>query len=99
MMRLPSRAGKPVFSKQFSGVHTSLQPRMRDENDECARSAFGEFFSHNRILILIVLGLALTLRIVLAISFPLPAGDESRYTVPAINMLAGHGFSVDTSEP
>ena len=72
---------------------------MQDENDECARSAFGEFFSHNRILILIVLGLALTLRIVLAISFPLPAGDESRYTVPAINMLAGHGFSVDTSEP
>ena len=72
---------------------------MQDENVESAKVTLRQVLSRHRILILIVLGLALTFRIVLAINFPAVAGDESRYTVPAINMLAGHGFSSDTTEP
>ncbi|HSP63662.1 MAG TPA: glycosyltransferase family 39 protein, partial [Pyrinomonadaceae bacterium] len=31
--------------------------------------------------------------------YPMPAGDETRYTTAATNMLAGRGFSNDTSPP
>jgi len=29
----------------------------------------------------------------------MPAGDELRYTTPAVNLLAGRGFSSAVSEP
>lgn len=62
-------------------------------------SSFIAFLSAYRTPILIILLIAFALRLALVIGFPLPAGDESRYTVPAINMLAGHGFSPDVRPP
>jgi 4-amino-4-deoxy-L-arabinose transferase-like glycosyltransferase len=62
-------------------------------------SSFRQFLSTYRVPILIILLLAFGWRLVLVIGFPREAGDEKRYTVPAINMLAGHGFSSDVREP
>jgi 4-amino-4-deoxy-L-arabinose transferase-like glycosyltransferase len=62
-------------------------------------NSFRGFLSAYRNPILIILVVALAWRIVLAVGFPRPAGDEPRYTVPAINMLAGRGFSSDVTEP
>lgn len=67
--------------------------------ESTAQASFREFLHAYRRSILIILLLAFALRIVLAIGFPREAGDEKRYTVPAINMLAGHGFSSDVREP
>ena len=63
------------------------------------RISFAEFLISYRVPILIILFLSLSFRVVLAVHYPLPAGDENRYTAPAINMLAGHGFSSDLSPP
>jgi len=46
-----------------------------------------------------VLTLAFAWRILLAVGFPRTAGDEPRYTIPAVNMLAGQGFSSDVTQP
>jgi 4-amino-4-deoxy-L-arabinose transferase-like glycosyltransferase len=62
-------------------------------------TSFRNFISANRTLILIILALALAWRLTLAIGFPHSSGDEPRYTVPAVNMLNGHGFSSDVTEP
>lgn len=62
-------------------------------------ASFSGFLPAHRNLILMVLVLAFAWRLVLVVGFPLPAGDEGRYTVPAINMLAGHGFSSDVRGP
>lgn len=43
--------------------------------------------------------MAFAWRLVLVIGFPHDAVDEIRYTAPAVNMLAGHGFSADTTGP
>ncbi len=61
--------------------------------------SFREFLSSSRIPILIILLLALGIRVSLAVSYPRSAFDEDRYTIPAVNMLAGHGFSVNVEEP
>lgn len=61
--------------------------------------SFRQFFSSYRIPILIILLVALGIRVFLAVRFPHDAFDESRYTVPAVNMLAGHGFSADVEAP
>jgi 4-amino-4-deoxy-L-arabinose transferase-like glycosyltransferase len=60
---------------------------------------FREFLSTHRTLILILLAMAFAWRLVLVIGFPHDAPDEIRYTAPAVNMLAGHGFSADTAGP
>lgn len=62
-------------------------------------ASFREFLHAYRRAILIILLLAFGWRLVLVIGFPREAGDEKRYTVPAVNMLAGHGFSSDVREP
>lgn len=67
--------------------------------ESTAQASFREFLHAYRRPILIILLLAFGWRLVLVIGFPREAGDEKRYTVPAINMLAGHGFSSDVSEP
>ena len=73
---------------------------MQEKNCERAkRTSFGEFLSCHRIAILVILLLALTFRVVLAVRYSLPAGDEGRYTTPAINMLASRGFSSDRHPP
>jgi 4-amino-4-deoxy-L-arabinose transferase-like glycosyltransferase len=73
---------------------------MQGKHCEKAKDiSFREFLSSQRTRVLVILLLALTLRVVLAVRFPLAAGDETRYTVPAVNMLAGHGFSSDVSAP
>ena len=73
---------------------------MQENNVEGASQAsFRKFLSGHRIAILIILFLALGFRVVLAVRYSLPAGDENRYTTPAINMLAGRGFSNDVSPP
>lgn len=61
--------------------------------------SFRKFLSTHRTLILILLALAFAWRLVLVIGFPHDAVDEIRYTAPAVNMLAGHGFSADTTAP
>jgi 4-amino-4-deoxy-L-arabinose transferase-like glycosyltransferase len=62
-------------------------------------NSFRGFLSAYRNPILIILLVAFAWRIFLTVGFPRPAGDEPRYTVPAINMLAGRGFSSDVTEP
>jgi 4-amino-4-deoxy-L-arabinose transferase-like glycosyltransferase len=61
--------------------------------------SFREFLATYRTPILIILLLAFGWRLFLVIGFPHDAVDEPRYTVPAINMLAGRGFSSDVHEP
>jgi len=51
------------------------------------------------LILLIILILALAWRLFLVIEFPHDAGDESRYTAPAVNLLAGHGFSAAVAPP
>jgi 4-amino-4-deoxy-L-arabinose transferase-like glycosyltransferase len=68
-------------------------------SEDVRPASFREFVSDYRTPILIILMVAFAWRIVLAVGFPRPAGDEPRYTVPAINMLAGRGFSSDLTEP
>src|SRR6266550_5529186 len=63
------------------------------------RASFRDFLAYYPKSTLTVLVLALALRVFLAVSFPAPAGDETRYTQPAINLLAGHGFSSAEAEP
>lgn len=64
-----------------------------------ADSSFVKFLAAYRTPILFILMLAFAWRLLLAVGFPRPAGDESRYRVPAVNMLAGRGFSSDEKEP
>jgi 4-amino-4-deoxy-L-arabinose transferase-like glycosyltransferase len=61
--------------------------------------SFRRFLSAYRTPILIILLLAFAWRLALVIGFPHPAVDEIRYTAPAVNMLAGRGFSSDISAP
>jgi 4-amino-4-deoxy-L-arabinose transferase-like glycosyltransferase len=72
---------------------------QNETNSHLGDRHFREFLFTHRKLILIIVVLAAAWRIFLAIEFPHPAVDEIRYTVPAVNILAGHGFSVDTAEP
>ncbi len=79
---------------------TFLMPTtVRIGSDNSKPASFREFLSAYRIPILIMLLLFFAWRVFLVIGFPHGSGDETRYTVPAINMLAGHGFSSDVSEP
>jgi 4-amino-4-deoxy-L-arabinose transferase-like glycosyltransferase len=61
--------------------------------------SFRQFLSSYRIPILLILLMALGIRVFLAVRFPHDAFDETRYTSPAVNMLAGHGFSADIEAP
>jgi 4-amino-4-deoxy-L-arabinose transferase-like glycosyltransferase len=61
--------------------------------------SFTSFLSLYRTPILIILLLAVVFRVALVLQFPMPAGDELRYTTPAVNLLAGRGFSSAVSEP
>ena len=72
---------------------------MQKQDSENARLSFRAFLSLYRTPILIILLLALIFRVVLVLQFPMPAGDELRYTTPAVNLLAGRGFSSAVSEP
>ncbi len=72
--------------------------RKKAPQDE-TRASFREFLSAYRIPILIILLVAFGWRLVLVIGFPHGAFDEIRYTAPAVNMLAGRGFSADVTEP
>ena len=63
------------------------------------QQSFRRFLSEYRTPILLILLLAFAWRLTLVIGFPHGAGDEIRYTTPAINMLAGRGFSSDLREP
>jgi 4-amino-4-deoxy-L-arabinose transferase-like glycosyltransferase len=62
-------------------------------------ASFREFLSAYRTPILIILLVAFGWRLGLVIRFPHAAVDEIRYTAPAVNMLAGRGFSANVSEP
>lgn len=46
-----------------------------------------------------ILFVALTLRVILTTRFAEFAGDEIRYTIPAVNMVGGHGFSALSKAP
>lgn len=72
-------------------------PEEKHPNLDAA--AFREFLVAHRRLILIIAVVALAWRLFLVIGFPHEAVDEIRYTAPAVNMLAGHGFSADVNEP
>lgn len=63
------------------------------------RASFREFLSTYRTPILIILLVAFAWRLALVIGFPHGSFDEIRYTAPAVNMLAGRGFSSDVREP
>lgn len=62
-------------------------------------ASFRQFLSAYRTPILILLLLFFGGRVFLVIRFPHAAYDEIRYTAPAVNMLAGRGFSLDVSAP
>jgi 4-amino-4-deoxy-L-arabinose transferase-like glycosyltransferase len=72
---------------------------MSQKTPEDAKSSFREFLSAYRTPILIILLIAFAWRLVLVVGFPRTGGDEPRYRVPAVNILAGHGFSSDVNEP
>jgi hypothetical protein len=73
---------------------------MEKQDVENAKAlSFTAFVSSYRTPILIILLLAAVFRVVLVLQFPMPAGDELRYTTPAVNLLAGRGFSSAMSEP
>lgn len=73
---------------------------MENQDAENAKPlSFTAFFSFYRTPILIILLLAAAFRVAMVLQFPMPAGDELRYTTPAVNLLAGHGFSSAVSEP
>ena len=80
-------------------VQKERVPGSQKTPEDAKCSSFREFLSAHRSAILIVLMVACAWRLVLVVGSPRPAGDESRYTVPAINMLAGRGFSSDVREP
>ena len=67
--------------------------------EDAKSPSFSAFLAANRSTILMVLLVAFAIRVVLAVGFPQTAGDEPRYRVPAVNMLAGRGFSSDVAEP
>ena len=69
------------------------------ESPSPGKNSFPAFLHNSRKTLALILLLALILRVVLAVWFPASAGDESRYTVPALNLLHGHGFSSDLREP
>src|SRR5438132_1470825 len=85
--------GRAVSSSRFD----SSRQKQTPENPRHA--SFREFLSLNRTPILLILLVAFGWRLALVIGFPHTAVDEIRYTAPAINMLAGHGFSADVHEP
>lgn len=85
--------GRNVSSSTFR----SSQQEQIPENPRY--TFFREFLSANRTPILLILLVAFALRLALVIGFPHGAGDEIRYTAPAVNMLAGRGFSADVIEP
>src|SRR5258708_15293185 len=68
-------------------------------SESTSRASFREFLSTYRSQILIILLVAFAWRLILVIGFPHAAVDEVRYTAPAVNMLAGRGFSSDISQP
>lgn len=73
---------------------------MEKHDAENARHpSFTSFLSSYRTPILIIILLAGAFRIVLVSQLPMPAGDELRYTTPAVNLLAGRGFSSEVSVP
>lgn len=76
---------------------TSAESELRTER--ATQESFRTVFSAYRIPVLFILLLAFGWRVALVIRFPHAAVDEIRYTAPAVNMLAGRGFSSDTSEP
>ena len=63
------------------------------------QNSFSAFLRSSGKPIIFIVLLALILRLVLVVWFPVVAGDEKRYTVPAVNMLHGHGYSSDLQEP
>jgi 4-amino-4-deoxy-L-arabinose transferase-like glycosyltransferase len=75
------------------------QTMAKQDGREGTLGSFAALLSRHRTPVLIILLIAAIFRIVLAVQFPKPAGDERRYTTPAVNMLAGHGFSSAASEP
>jgi 4-amino-4-deoxy-L-arabinose transferase-like glycosyltransferase len=76
---------------------TSAESELRTEST--TQHPFRTVFSAYRIPVLLILLLAFGWRVALVIRFPHAAVDEIRYTAPAVNMLAGRGFSSDMSEP
>src|SRR5216684_1187808 len=76
---------------------TATEPEKVTEGP--THHSFRRLLSEYRTPILLILLLAFGWRLALVIGFPQAASDERRYTVPAVNMLAGRGFSADAIEP
>jgi 4-amino-4-deoxy-L-arabinose transferase-like glycosyltransferase len=72
---------------------------MVNKPDDPSRASFRAFLSDYRTAILVILLAACAWRLILVIGFPHGAVDEIRYTAPAVNMLAGRGFSADVQAP
>lgn len=77
----------------------SMTAGKRKTVPEGTRDSFRELLSAYRIPILVILLVAFGWRLMLVIGFPHGAFDEIRYTAPAVNMLAGRGFSADVGPP
>jgi 4-amino-4-deoxy-L-arabinose transferase-like glycosyltransferase len=86
----------PKSSPEIRGFRDHMPSRMIEN---LGAASFREFLFAHRTLMLLILAAAFAARLVLVIEFPHDAVDEVRYTVPAINMLAGHGFSADVAPP
>ena len=68
-------------------------------NPEASAPSFKGFLSRYRFVIVAILFLSICFRLFLVIRYPLIAGDENRYTTPAINLLSGRGFTSDLQPP
>lgn len=86
------------IAESISLSHKPVPMSGKTSEDE-KPSSFREFLLAYRRPIMIILVVAFAWRLVLVAGFPRTAGDEPRYRIPAVNILAGHGFSSDTGEP
>ncbi len=61
---------------------------------------FARFLRNNLVRIIVILFIALTARAAIVLTAPPPNGDaKARYIATAINILDGHGFSLDQRAP
>lgn len=66
---------------------------------DLSKPSFRRFLTEYRTIICLIMLLAFAMRLALVTAFPRTAGDENRYRQPAVNLLAGQGFSSDISAP
>src|ERR1700681_2713472 len=97
-VRVRDNFSTPVRGLRMIDRHIT-QTMAKQDGADGTLGSFAALLSRHRTPVLIILLITAIFRIVLAVQFPMPAGDERRYTTPAVNMLADRCFSSAASEP